>query len=67
MSGITNEFKNVPLGNAEMFKDVPGCVSNVVWPGIEMFCRKIGDSLLKGHMGITPVEEGQQLFTDNLV
>jgi hypothetical protein len=32
-----------------------------------MFCRKIGNSLFKGHMGVAAVKQGQQLFTDDVI
>jgi hypothetical protein len=32
-----------------------------------MFCRKICDGLLKGHMRITPIKQGKQLFADDLI
>jgi hypothetical protein len=50
-----------------MFEDVPRGIGDVDWLGIEMLCWKIGDGLLKGHMGIAPNQEGKQLFSDDLI
>ena len=67
MFGIANEFKNVPLGNPDMFQEMPRCVGDIGRPTVAVVRLEIGHSLIESQMGNSSTQEKEQLFSYDLI
>src|SRR6266545_8282226 len=63
----TSASPNGPLGDAEVFQQVPGRVGDMGWIGIHLGAGKGCDRLVEGHVGMTTAQLCEQLLTQHLI
>src|SRR5215831_7173949 len=67
MIGVPREFENVPLGDAHVLQHLPSGVGKTGNALSAFLDRKPFDEIVKGHVGVTAIEQRQQLFAQRLV
>jgi len=59
---IRAEVENIPLGDAEMFEELPGGVGETYRNSTLMLDRKVLDGFIEGDVSLASFEESEQLF-----
>ena len=52
--GVSDEFEDIPLGQAQMFNEVPWCIRDIRWFSVDVLHGERFYRICKGIMGVAP-------------
>src|SRR5439155_10412070 len=67
MRGIANELQNIPLGDPQVFQQMPRGVGDMRWIVIDMRDGERSNCLIEGHMCMSTAKQCKELFAHNLI